>query len=120
MGNLLEQLYMDINNFSESSIRIGDMDLDLFLSPFYVNPPQIHNWDVPIAIAPLETKKHPSWDVTLFKVSSRRCGQPSRWLRLALFKQICSFINGVNHVKRIAELAEVDLYLARLSIQHLV
>lgn len=70
MGNLLEQLYMDINNFSESSIRIGDTDLDLFLTPFYVNPPKIHNWDVPIAIAPLEIKKHPSWDVTLFKVNS--------------------------------------------------
>lgn len=70
MGNLLEQLYMDINNFSESSIRIADTDLDLFLTPFYVNPPKIHNWDVPIAIAPLETKKHPSWDVTLFKVCS--------------------------------------------------
>lgn len=72
MGNLLEQLYMDINNFSESSIRIGDTDLDLFLTPFYVNPPKIHNWDVPIAIAPLEIKKHPSWDVTLFKVGSAR------------------------------------------------
>lgn len=34
--------------------------------------------------------------------------------------QICSFINGVNHVRKIAELAEVDLYLARMCIRHLV
>jgi len=38
----------------------------------------------------------------------------------AAFEQICSFINGVNHVRKIAELAEVDLYLARMCIRHLV
>lgn len=36
------------------------------------------------------------------------------------FEQICSFIDGVNPVKRIGELAEVDIYLARQCIQHLV
>lgn len=35
-------------------------------------------------------------------------------------EQICSFINGVNHVQRIAELAEVDLILCRLCLQHLL
>lgn len=69
MNNLLEQMYMDINNFSESSIRIGDTDLELFLSPFYANPQKINNWDVPIAIAPLESMRRPDWDVTLHKVS---------------------------------------------------
>ncbi|SGZ35087.1 BQ5605_C069g12861 [Microbotryum silenes-dioicae] len=100
MGNLLEQLYMDLNNFSEASIRIGDFELELFLSPFYANPKPIKNSDVPLAVCALEQMKHPSWDVTLYK--------------------ICSFINGINHVKGIAELAQVDLHLARLSIQHLV
>lgn len=125
MGNLLEQLYMDINNYCESSIRIGDTDLELFLSPFYANPQKINNWDVPVAIAPLETMKRRDWDVTLYKVSiePRKDGlfviQPRVYL-LTRFPQICSFINGVNHVRKIAELAEVDLHLARQSIQHLV
>ncbi|KAK4058699.1 Nitrogen permease regulator 2 [Microbotryomycetes sp. JL221] len=100
IADLLEQIFMDINNYSETSIKIGDTDLELFLLPYFANPPKIHNWDVPVAVTPLESLKDPSWDVTLFK--------------------ICTFINGVNHVKRIAELAEVDLHLARLCVQHLV
>ncbi|GAA5941038.1 nitrogen permease regulating protein NPR2 [Sporobolomyces koalae] len=100
MANLLEQMYLDLNAYSETSITLLDTDLSLFLLPFYANPPQVKLWDVPIAVADLESMKSYSWDVTLFK--------------------ICSFINGVNHVRKIAELAEVDLYLARMSIQHLV
>lgn len=34
--------------------------------------------------------------------------------------QLSSFIDGINHVRRIAELAQVDANLARLCIQHLV
>lgn len=72
MGHLVEQLFMDLNNFAESSIRIHDTNLELFLSPFYANPKSIDSWDVPIAIAALDEMKHPSWDVTLYKVSERR------------------------------------------------
>ncbi|SCZ96574.1 BZ3500_MvSof-1268-A1-R1_Chr4-4g07440 [Microbotryum saponariae] len=122
MSNLLEQLYMDLNNFSEASIRIGDFELELFLSPFYANPKPIKNSDVPLAVCALEQMKHPSWDVTLYKVrASLLLPIPPELTRLAVHPpQICSFINGINHVKSIAELAQVDLHLARLSIQHLV
>lgn len=70
MSDLLEQLFMDINSFSETSISINDTDLDLMLFPFYANPREINTWDVPIAVAPLETMKNGSWDVTLYKVGS--------------------------------------------------
>ncbi|BGP06246.1 Nitrogen permease regulator 2 [Rhodotorula toruloides] len=100
MANLLEQLYLDLNAYCETSIPLVDTDLVLGLFPFYANPPDVKIWDVPLAVANIEQLKSYSWDVTLFK--------------------ICSFIDGVNHVKRIAELAEVDLYLARQCIQHLV
>ncbi|GAA6001211.1 hypothetical protein JCM10207_007466 [Rhodosporidiobolus poonsookiae] len=100
MANLLEQLYLDLNAYCETSVPLLDLDLDLGLFPFYANPPDVKIWDVPIAVAPLESMKSYGWDVTLYKV--------------------CSFIDGVNHVKRIAELAEVDLFLARQCIQHLV
>ncbi|KPV76076.1 uncharacterized protein RHOBADRAFT_53069 [Rhodotorula graminis WP1] len=100
MSNLLEQLYLDLNAYFETSIPLIDTNLDLCLYPFYANPPEVRIWDVPIAVTDLEQMKSYSWDVTLYK--------------------LCSFINGVNHVKRIAELAEVDLFLARQCIQHLV
>ncbi|BGP14087.1 hypothetical protein JCM10213_002382 [Rhodosporidiobolus nylandii] len=100
MANLLEQLYLDLNAYCETSIPLLDLDLDLGLFPFYANPPDVKIWDVPIAVAPLESMKSYAWDVTLYK--------------------ICTFIDGVNHVKRIAELAEVDVYLARQCIRHLV
>lgn len=68
MANLLEQLYMDINTFSETSIPLHDTDLDLMLFPFYANPREINNWDVPIAVTSVNDMKNGSWDVTLFKV----------------------------------------------------
>ncbi|GAA5862907.1 hypothetical protein JCM3774_006683 [Rhodotorula dairenensis] len=100
MANLLEQLYLDLNAYFETSIPLLGVDLDVGLFPFYANPPEVRMWQVPVARTNLEQMKTRSWDVTLYKV--------------------CSFIDGVNHVKRIAELAEVDLYLARQCIQHLV
>ncbi|KWU46349.1 nitrogen permease regulator 2, partial [Rhodotorula sp. JG-1b] len=100
MANLLEQLYLDLNAYFETSIPLLGVDLDVGLFPFYMNPPEVRTWQVPVAVTNLEQMKTRSWDVTLYKV--------------------CSFIDGVNHVKRIAELAEVDLYLARQCIQHLV
>ena len=117
IANLIEQLYMDINSFSETSIPIHDTGLELMLFPFRANPREVMIWDVPIAVTGLEAMKNGSWDVTLFKV-----GQTSHWKdwRLIRWSQVCTFIDGINHVKRIAELAEVDLTLARLCIQHLL
>ena len=34
--------------------------------------------------------------------------------------QIIPFINGINHVAKIAELADADIDLTRLGIQHLL
>jgi len=88
-----------LNAYSESSVLVHDTQLDLWPLPFHVNPREINNWDVPIAVTSLQQMRNKSWDVTLYKV--------------------IPFINGVNHVRRIAELAEVDQQLARLCIQHL-
>lgn len=68
MDDLIEQLYMDLNAFSETSIPLHDTDLDLMLFPFRANPGEIMIWDVPIAVTGLEEMKNGSWDVTLFKV----------------------------------------------------
>lgn len=90
----------DLNAYSESSVLVHDTQLDLWPLSFHVNPREINNWDVPIATTAINQMRKKSWDVTLYKV--------------------IPFINGVNHVRRIAELAEVDQQLARLCIQHLL
>lgn len=69
---MIEQLYMDINSFSETSIPLHDTGLDLVLFPFRANPREIMIWDVPIAVAKLDEMKNGSWDVTLFKVGTSR------------------------------------------------
>jgi hypothetical protein len=73
MDNLLEQLYLDLNAYCETSIPLVDIDLDLGLFPFYANPPEVNTWDVPIAVAPLESMKSYTWDVTLYNVRPRFC-----------------------------------------------
>lgn len=68
IANLLEQLYLDLNAFSETRIPLHNADLDLVLFPLRPNPQEVKNWDVPIPISPLESIKNGSWDMTLFKV----------------------------------------------------
>lgn len=69
MANLLEQLYLDLNAYFETSIPLLGVDLDVGLFPFYMNPPQVRTWQVPVAVTNLEQMKTRSWDVTLYKVS---------------------------------------------------
>ncbi|KAG8217736.1 hypothetical protein J3R82DRAFT_5895, partial [Butyriboletus roseoflavus] len=78
MYTIIEQLYEDLNSYSETSIPIDDFNsIELKILPFYPNPPPL----------PL---------------------------------QVCQYINGVNHVSRIAQLADCDLELTRQAISHLL
>lgn len=70
---MLEQLFQDLNSFSETSIPFGDQSLDLKLFPFSGNPPDIHDWDVPIPLVDLEKMARDDWDLTMCKASSRSC-----------------------------------------------
>ncbi|KAJ1563993.1 Nitrogen permease regulator 2, partial [Cladochytrium tenue] len=76
-------------------------DINLKLLPNFAEPDPVQDWDVPVAVVKFESfesLKH--WDLTLQRIIPR--------------------INGVNYVKQIAELADVDLELARLGVQHLL
>ena len=83
MANLVEQIYLDITAYSETSIplttetsnpltRTNDSHLDLILYPYYANPREVKNWDVPLSVSKLVEMANGSWDVTLFKVSLSR------------------------------------------------
>ncbi|KAJ7632734.1 nitrogen permease regulator 2-domain-containing protein [Roridomyces roridus] len=98
---ILEQLYEDLNSYAETSIPIDRFNsIELKIFPFYPNPPPVKDWMVPLALINLDKRIEANWDLTMVKV--------------------CRHIDGVNHVSRIAHLADCDLALTRLAISHLL
>jgi len=98
---ILEQLYEDLNSYSETSIPIDQFNsIELKIFPFYPNPPPVRDWMVPLALINLPKRFEENWDLTVLKVSK--------------------FINGINHVSRIAHLADCDISLTRQAISHLL
>ncbi|KAH9857108.1 NPR2-domain-containing protein [Lenzites betulinus] len=98
---VLEQLYEDLNSYSETSIPIDEFNsIELKIFPFYPNPPPVKDWMVPLALINLTNRIEPNWDLTIVK--------------------ICPYIDGTNHISRIARLANCDLNLTRLAISHLL
>ncbi|KAK7693728.1 hypothetical protein QCA50_003300 [Cerrena zonata] len=97
---VLEQLYEDLNSYRETSIPIDKFNsIELKLIPFYPNPPPVKDWQVPYPLIDFKGRISPNWDLTIAKV--------------------CEFIDGVNHIARIAQLADCDIALAREAIAHL-
>ncbi|EMD38304.1 hypothetical protein CERSUDRAFT_48698 [Gelatoporia subvermispora B] len=98
---ILEQLFEDLNSFSETSIPIDKFNsIELKIFPFYPNPPAVKEWQVPLALISLSKRIEPNWDLTMVKV--------------------CQYIDGTRHVARIAQLAECDLELTKLAMSHLL
>ncbi|KAF5373882.1 hypothetical protein D9758_000639 [Tetrapyrgos nigripes] len=101
MHAIIEQLYEDLNSYSETSIPIDHFNtIELKIFPFYPNPQAVKDWMVPVALINLTRRIEDNWDLTMAKV--------------------CRFIDGVNHVSRIAHLAECDIELTRQAISHLL
>ena len=66
---ILEQLYEDLNSYSETSIPIDQFNsIELKIFPFYPNPPPIKDWQVPLALIDLTSRIEPNWDLTIVKV----------------------------------------------------
>ncbi|KNZ78400.1 Nitrogen permease regulator 2 like protein [Termitomyces sp. J132] len=98
---ILEQLYEDLNSYSETSIAIDRFNsIELKIFPFYPNPPQVQDWMVPLALINISKRVEDNWDLTMVKVAK--------------------FIDGTNHVSRIAYLANCDITLTRQAISHLL
>ncbi len=73
---ILEQLYEDLNSYSETSIQIDNFNsIELKIFPFYPNPPPVHDWMVPVALIRFENIMEQNWDLTMAKVRSLH--QPS-------------------------------------------
>lgn len=93
---ILEQLFTDLNAFSETSIRIDRFNsLELRIFTVYPNPPPVNEWDVPVPLIDIgnKNKMEGNWDLTM--------------------KKVVQYINGVDHVKKIAQKAEADILLVK-------
>lgn len=64
------------------------------------NPPDCNDWNVPVALADLGALKDDNWDITAARVAAH--------------------IDGVNHVARIAQLADADIALVQETIRHML
>lgn len=97
--SLIEQIYQDLNNYSECMIPIDvSNSVDLKLFPISPPPPTIHSYDVPMALMNLESIIDPMWDPTMIK--------------------IVPFINGINSIGLISEVSNSDYQLTKKCIQH--
>ncbi len=70
-----------------------------------------------MALIDLEKHKEPNWDLAIAAV--RLLLSCTQYLMLKLPK-VCKFIDGANHVARIAQLADCDIDFARKAISHLL
>lgn len=74
---ILEQLYEDLNSYSETSIEIDEFNsIELKIFPFYPNPPPVGDWQVPLALINLTKRIEPNWDLTVAKVRNFRDSHP--------------------------------------------
>lgn len=82
--------------------------INLKLFPTYANPPPVNDWDVPVSLL----------DLGKMSVGQAPSALGSSWdLTMA---SIYPFVDGINHVKRISQLADADLELTRQCMEHLL
>ncbi|QIW98043.1 hypothetical protein AMS68_003561 [Peltaster fructicola] len=102
VSKTLEQVFYQLSEYGECCIPISDVHvLNLRLD---IREPArvvaVHGWGVPLLISELPDQATTTWNLVL--------------------QQCYPYINGVNHVQKIADLADVELELVRSNIQMLV
>lgn len=98
---LIVQVFQDLNNYLECCIPIDTANsIDIKLFPMLPPPVNIKAFQVPLLTVKLHLLMDVNWDPTMVK--------------------ICPYIDGLNLVKRISELADADYLLTKQCIQHLM
>ncbi|KAI5843897.1 nitrogen permease regulator 2 [Morchella snyderi] len=99
--SLIEQVMEDLNNYSECMIPINESNtLNLKLFPTYAPPPPVRPYHVPLLTVQLDQLMDVNWDLTM--------------------QRIVPYIDGINSVKRIADLSDSDYTLTRKCVDHLL
>ncbi|KAI5359362.1 putative nitrogen permease regulator 2 [Septoria linicola] len=108
---LLERILEDLNAYGEACIRVDDvhgqdgvhvLNLRLELEKEFgkKTPDRVRSWDVPLLVRSIPSQSEWTWDLTL--------------------QRIHEYIDGIRHVRKIAELADVELKLVRGAIKELI
>eukprot|EP01080_Neovahlkampfia_damariscottae_P002507 gene2507-3213_t len=98
---ILPQIVKDLNSTNETFIQIDDIySINLKLFPILQEPSEIESHTVPIQIRDLSVLISAEWDLTLMK--------------------IIPHINGVNFVKQISKLSNVELSIVKKCLKHLL
>lgn len=98
---LLQAIMESINTYGETCVRLNDVHvLNLRLSKPRPVPPKVRAWDVPLLVRSPPSREQWTWDLTL--------------------RRMYGHIDGVKHVQRIAELADVELTLVKRAITELL
>lgn len=101
IANIIEQIYQDLNNYSECMIPIDDSNsVNMKLFPLVPPPPELKGYYVPITTVRLDRMIDESWDPTMEK--------------------IVPHINGINSIHQIADLANANYNLTIQCMQHLL
>uniref|UniRef100_A0A182QPI2 Nitrogen permease regulator 2-like protein n=1 Tax=Anopheles farauti TaxID=69004 RepID=A0A182QPI2_9DIPT len=98
--NLLACILRDLNSRQVATIVEGDTTIYLKIGRLKPDPPVVQDHQVPLMCRGFEDTDLDSWDLTT--------------------QQVLPFINGINHVARIAAEADVENQLVKSCIQNLV
>lgn len=108
---LLERIFEDMNAYGETCIRVDHtggqddihvLNLRLELQKQFAieSPKKVRSWDVPLLVRSIPTQGEWTWDLTL--------------------QRIHEHIDGIRHVRKIAELSDVELKLVKRAVKELV
>ena len=110
VGRILREVWEQVNRFGECCVWVsGEQVLNLRVEEKRLKKSgsgkdrkikKVRAWDVPLLVRELPDQRGWTWDLVLEKVHP--------------------FVDGINHVKRIARLADVDLKLVKKAIWELV
>jgi hypothetical protein len=102
---VLERIGQDLNQYGETCIRVDDvhvLNLRLELPKEFAKkaPAKVRAWHVPLLVRSIPTQGEWTWDLTL--------------------QRIHAHIDGIRHVRKIADLADVELKLVKRGVRELV
>ncbi|XP_064597305.1 GATOR1 complex protein NPRL2-like [Liolophura sinensis] len=101
LPDMLHIIRAELNRNGYCSISVNEVDtIHLKVSPYVTQLPQIEDQDVPQLLPEFETLSAQDWDLTT--------------------QQIIGFIDGFNHVVRIASEAGVESNLVKACVQNLL
>lgn len=102
---LLERIWEDLRGFGECCVQLPGWGMSTLNLRFEeeeeeIEGVKVRSWDVPVMIRSLPEREEWTWDLTLERVGG--------------------FVDGVRHVGKIAEVADVEVKLVKRCVRELV